>query len=751
MQQSDMQVERPKGRLGFLLMLGATLVAALVLWFVWDGASSNQDVVRSEIRENADVELAKDVEHLEDALKQIYQNLRTISFLPDVRQQSYGAFANPDTSSLQQIYNNLASNVTVSQVSLAGANFDPSRIDPLTGSPETPALIIDEIVAGKTVSLAPVDTSTEGDIAAQAKLSFSQNMMIARQISYFRQHYPVRTSFEGLDVPIIAGEDIITADKGDMGAQLEEKDRMGLVFSMPIYSLSGDFAGVVSAVVRNNVFREFLPERDATLAVPADRLSITGKTAGLAESAAAKAGTPDPDLYYSKAAEMELPDPTGPWLLWQGISHAEVAADPRIKAIEQALARDIAIIVATFLAIVALNHWINRRYIGPATKLSDAIVSISHGNLDAMPPHGDRQDLIGKISRAVDGFRRNAMLVREAEEARQRLADETEEIRRSEAERAQYEQAQWLTASLGKAIGDMASGNLDARIHVDLGAGFGALREDFNLACERMGTVMSDILEDSHVLTIEVGSISSATRDLANRTIAQVESLRIAASLLKNINESVEQQNMLAREIAAAMEGSRREVGQVKTVAVRAVGSINRVAESTAQIRRFTTIIDEMAVQTNMLALNAGIEAARAGQHGRGFALVAGEVRNLAHKSAEAAREIRDLVDASARDVDAGVVAITDTDQALQAILVSVEQTDAVSRNISDNAAMQNTKIADINRTVDDLNMTTEQNAAMVEQSSAATETLVRQLDRLRDMIGYFHVERARKAGKRAA
>lgn len=745
MQQSDLRADRTKSRLGFLPMLGAALVAALVTWFVWDGARSEAERVRAEIRENADVELAKDVEHVEDALKQIYQNLRTISFLPDVRQQSYGAFATPDASALQQIYNNLATNVAVSQVSLSGANFDPSRIDPITGRPETPALIVEQIVTGKD---APPGATTEGGQAAQA---LPQNVMIARQISYLREHYPVRTSFDGLDVPIIAGEDIPTLDRTDGDTNPEEEDRMGVVFSMPFYSLAGDFAGVVSVVVRNNVFRELLPEKDATLTAPAIKLSIMSKKPGTAESDAAKGGVPDPDLFYSKTAEIALQDPKGAWLLWQGISHAEVDADPRVKAIGNRLVRDIAIVILVLLGILALNHWISRRYIGPITRLSEAIVSISHGDLDPIPPHASRQDLIGQISRAVDGFRRNAIVVREAEEARTELARQAEEMRRSEAERAQYEQAQWITASLGKAIGDMASGNLDARVHVDLGAGFGMLREDFNRAGERLGTVMADILEDSHFLTIEVGSISSATRDLANRTITQVESLRTAGALLKNINESVEQQNGLAQEIADAMAESRREVGQVKTVAVRAVGSINRVAESTAQIRRFTTIIDEMAVQTNMLALNAGIEAARAGQHGRGFALVAGEVRNLAHKSAEAAREIRGLVDASARDVDAGVVAITNTDQALQAILTSVEQTAAVSRDIRDNANLQDRKIAEINLLVDNLNMTTEQNAAMVEQSSAATETLVRQLDRLRDMIGYFHVGKTRNAGSRAA
>ncbi len=733
-------------RSGYLPILAGLLLAAAAIGFAWNNARAKIEQARAEIHEAADRDFEHDAERLSDAFTEIYQNLRTVSFLPDVRQRRFSTAKDGDTSAIQQIYNNLASNVAVSEVYITSESFDPSRTDPETGKPEVPSLMLDQLITGEAA--AGVAATGEA-VTEQPEREDQEYPLIARQIAYFRQHYPTRESFAGMSVPVIAGESVITCDNSEFNRTLEDADRMGVIFSVPFYTPAGSLGGVVSAIIRNNVFRDLLPPRGASLSVPKYGFAIPSADAGVANSAAARNGEPDKSLFFSKAIKLKLPDPFAEWMLWRGVPESDVAADPRIRTVWSALYLDIGITVVACLFVAVLHAFVNRRYIWPARDLSRVIVDLSEGRFGEPPPHGGRPDMIGQISRALEGFRQNAVLVARADEEKRRQAQAAEDMRRAEAERAQAEQAKWITDSLGRAMGAMASGNLDARVEADLGPGFGGLREDFNRASERLSSVLAEIADDSHVLTGEVTSISAATRDLADRTLAQVELLRSVALQLKEINDGIEQQDALAQRITDAMDGSRHEVGLVKFVAVKAVDSIRQVAHSTAEIRRFTALIDEMAVQTNMLALNAGIEAARAGEHGRGFALVAGEVRNLAHKSAEAAREIRSLVDASGHHVEASVESITETDQALQSILTSVDHAAAVAQDIRDNADLQNLKIVEINRLVNSLNLTTEQNAAMVEESSAATETLVRQIEGLRQMIAYFQVGKGR--AKRAA
>jgi len=170
------------------------------------------------------------------------------------------------------------------------------------------------------------------------------------------------------------------------------------------------------------------------------------------------------------------------------------------------------------------------------------------------------------------------------------------------------------------------------------------------------------------------------------------------------------------------------------------VATMRDIDESARRIADIIGTIDGIAFQTNILALNAGVEAARAGDGGRNFAVVAGEVRALAQRSAGAAKEIKELVGASAQRVQAGNRLVADAGTRMQEIVDTVHRVSALIREISSASEQQASGIARINRTVNDLDRLLQQNAALVEESAAAAESLKSQALDLTTAVSTFQM-----------
>jgi methyl-accepting chemotaxis protein len=176
------------------------------------------------------------------------------------------------------------------------------------------------------------------------------------------------------------------------------------------------------------------------------------------------------------------------------------------------------------------------------------------------------------------------------------------------------------------------------------------------------------------------------------------------------------------------------------TAVGRMLTTMDDIQASSRKIAEIIGTIDSIAFQTNILALNAAVEAARAGDHGRGFAVVASEVRALAQRSAAAAREIKDLIDASVAKVEAGHVQASDAGTTMREIVEQVQRVTALIGEISAAAAEQNGGIGGINQSVTEIDRTTQSNAALVEQSAASAATLAEQAQALNRSMERFQL-----------
>ncbi len=237
--------------------------------------------------------------------------------------------------------------------------------------------------------------------------------------------------------------------------------------------------------------------------------------------------------------------------------------------------------------------------------------------------------------------------------------------------------------------------------------------------------------------------IAQGNNDLSRRTEQQAAALQQTAATMSQLDTTVrstaehaEQARTLAQAANRAATGGGGLVGQV-------VGAMGEIRSGSQRIAEIIGTIDAIAFQTNILALNAAVEAARAGEQGRGFAVVAGEVRMLAQRSAEAAREIKDLIGASVAQVERGSTLVDGAGRAMDEIVQAIGRVAAVVSEISAACREQADGIGQASQAVTQMDQATQQNAALVEQSAAAAESLRQQAEALLGAVASFRLANA--------
>ena len=381
-------------------------------------------------------------------------------------------------------------------------------------------------------------------------------------------------------------------------------------------------------------------------------------------------------------------------------------------------------------ALVAAMRWLISR---PLRLVADRTHSLAGGDLSSPIPFENGRNEIGRIAGALHVFRSAAI-------ERQRLATESaEQQSRIEDDRQRVaSELQLAVKSLGSALGQLASGDLTARVSVELARDYQALKIDFNTAIERLEEAVSAVRSGSDAIMAGTNEIAQASDDLSRRTETQAASLEETAATIEQITSTVKKTAECASQARDMVSTAKADAEKCGAVVRRAIEAMSSIERSSKQISQIIGVIDEIAFQTNLLALNAGVEAARAGDAGRGFAVVASEVRALAQRSAEAARQIKDLISTSTAQVDEGVEFVGETGTALERIVAGVTEINVMVGEIAAGAQEQATGLQQVNIAVNQMDQVTQQNAAMVEQATAGTRTLAEQTNELAQLVARF-------------
>ena len=287
----------------------------------------------------------------------------------------------------------------------------------------------------------------------------------------------------------------------------------------------------------------------------------------------------------------------------------------------------------------------------------------------------------------------------------------------------------------------ISSGNLEAA---------SSSRDQLMIALDTMRKcllgVVRDVKSSVGVISPASSELATGNQNLSRRTEEQAASLEETSSSMEELTATVghnaehaSDASKLAHEASTVAERGRSEMGDV-------VARMEGITQASARISDIVGVIDSIAFQTNILALNASVEAARAGEQGKGFAVVANEVRSLASRSAQAAREIRELIDKSSVEVHAGSELVARAQSTMTDIVGGVHRVTTLMQEISSATREQKNGIEQIGQAIQRMDEMTQQNAAMVEQSSAASESMRQNADHLNEIVSLFRIKESVRA-----
>ncbi|GGC18879.1 hypothetical protein GCM10007207_00120 [Asaia siamensis] len=306
-------------------------------------------------------------------------------------------------------------------------------------------------------------------------------------------------------------------------------------------------------------------------------------------------------------------------------------------------------------------------------------------------------------------------------------------------------------ATIETAMSAVAKGNLDQTITGDiLNGDLAKIAISFNEACQNWRTVLINMARSSEFITTGAAEISMASDDLARRTEIQAENLGKAASSVRTISEGIKATADVCSESSVDTKKTLDQVKLATEVMDEANTAMSGIQKSSSAIGEIISVIDGITFQTNVLALNAGVEAARAGDAGRGFAVVAQEVRSLAEKSAKSANEIKRLISVSAEQVDKGVGLVHRTSQYLGDFSESISSIAHRIEDLTKTTREQALRLAEVTSSINDMDQVTQQNAAMVEEATAASHNLTTETRSLTQTLNGFGLGKKAEAAPMA-
>ena len=291
-----------------------------------------------------------------------------------------------------------------------------------------------------------------------------------------------------------------------------------------------------------------------------------------------------------------------------------------------------------------------------------------------------------------------------------------------------------------EAAGRLASGDLTTRLDTRRNDEIGQLMRAIDGVGQGLTGIVDKVRGSIGAIAGSTSQIASGNADLSARTASQAGSLERTVASIEQLSVTVKQNADNAHDANAAVASAADAARAGGSTVGRVVGTMADIHRNAQQVVDIIGMIDGIAFQTNILALNAAVEAARAGEHGRGFAVVAGEVRSLAQRSANAAGEIKQLIERTVADLQSGNQAVQQAGTAIDDVVRRVEGIAALMGDISVASREQSLGLGQVSDAVAEMDGVTQQNAARVEEAAAAAESLHHQAQELRQAVEVFRL-----------
>ncbi len=289
-------------------------------------------------------------------------------------------------------------------------------------------------------------------------------------------------------------------------------------------------------------------------------------------------------------------------------------------------------------------------------------------------------------------------------------------------------------------MANMAEGDLSSRIDGRHEGSFGALKDDANKMADQFSAIIGRISSVSQSVQNSMNEISRGMVDLSQRTDQQASSLEQTSASMEELSTTVQQNAENAQEASKTAMKARESAEKGGEIATEAIAAMDRIEAAARQINEIIEVIQDIAFQTNLLALNASVEAARAGEAGRGFAVVANEVRSLAQSSANASKNIKELINNSENEIHGGAELVKNAGGSLSEIVASVKSVADLVSDIALASQEQSTGIGQVSEAILNMDEMTQQNSALVEETTSVIQSTAEKVDDLHAAMDFFSV-----------
>ncbi|MFZ4574965.1 MAG: ATP-binding protein [Phycisphaerales bacterium] len=307
-------------------------LGAVLLALVWRGHTDRIATAKAEARAETAARARDLSQQVERVFERVYVGIRTMSRLPGVRSiDRYAKNFDADArTTVQELYNALATDVAMSEVYIVPVDLDPDLLDPVTGEPQEPIITFDELIIGRHAE----SGHEEHGEAEVEEIEIYEYRLMKQQLAWFKEHAPRENDVKGLDVPALTGQEVVTCDNSRYSpSNPSDADRSGVVYSVPFYGPDGALKGCVSAVFLTSVLYDLLPDGNTSIRNATTGQTITGAGGGAAANNpdAVRADRPEASLPACDVSALRVRDDSAEWVLWHGLTNDDFEARAGVR------------------------------------------------------------------------------------------------------------------------------------------------------------------------------------------------------------------------------------------------------------------------------------------------------------------------------------------------------------------------------------------------------------------------------------